>query len=646
VVIGGTGGIGRNICLDLLRDATAQIDILGRITTLPAVLRHAADRITMHRCDLTQDPVQWPDLSGPIDTVVFAAGTGSYAPLGQRDAAAMRIRNRIKTSGLLALERLIARETPRAVIYCSSMASQMGGVGQLDYAATNGLLDGFAHWRNPAAPDTRRMVINWDIWSESGMATAALPTDAAHQRHLSYGLSDAEGRAVFAQALALGRPQVLVSTLPLDLAAQFYEADPTPTATVKAATAPQAIAQILARLLGTADIPPDQPLSDLGVDSLGLIDLLEALGATFGTAPALSDIAPDITATGLAALLMADRPPPTATDLAKQIAALTGAAKVGPDDSLESLGVDSLLALDLIQWLQSAYGITVSLQELHPQQTATGLARALTPALSGTSNNLPDIPVTVHKWQSGTGHQTVCLIHPVGGETAAYKTLAAQIGPEVTILAISDPNLTAQTLHQIDLPQRAARYLDALDQTPNATTKNLTLAGWSFGAWVAQEMAVQSQKRANPVRRLTMIDPPEPDAGSRLAAYTTDEIEAALLHDLLPQLAPHAGSHRPLDSKITPELQSYLDRIVRCCEWNMEAMRRHRPRPLADTTVRIFIAEHTAQGLLVDPIDVAAHGAKWRALIDGPNQTEAMQADHYSIMDMPAVQQIASGLFD
>lgn len=151
---------------------------------------------------------------------------------------------------------------------------------------------------------------------------------------------------------------------------------------------------------------------------------------------------------------------------------------------------------------------------------------------------------------------------------------------------------------------------------------------------------------ATPQTLLTMIDPPEPDVGARLREYSADEIQAAFLHDLLPNLTQQNGSNRPLDSKIAPELQSHLDKIVTCCALNMASMRQHRPRNLANTHVRIFIAAQTAQGLLVAPIDVAAHCAKWADLTECLVHLETMPADHYSIIDSPAVEQIVSGLFE
>src|SRR6185503_2799717 len=110
----------------------------------------------------------------------------------------------------------------------------------LDYAAANGLLDGFARHGDPAGPAgpasaaTARIGFNWDVWRESGMARDALATDARHQAHLATGLSVAEGQRLFARALDLRLPQLLVTTTALPETPRFYGGD-TPAATTEPA---------------------------------------------------------------------------------------------------------------------------------------------------------------------------------------------------------------------------------------------------------------------------------------------------------------------------------------------------------------------------------------------------------------------------
>ena len=646
VVVGGTGGIGRNICQQILHGTENTIEIIAHKGSLPGNLRAYADRITLHHRDLTDSSLIWPEFSGPVSGVIFAAGLGSYAPIAQRDPATLRDLNRVRANGALALETLICREQPETVVYCSSMASLMGGRGQLDYSATNGLLDGMAQWTNPAAPATRRSVINWDIWAESGMAVTALVNDTQHQDHLKFGLSDAEGRSVFAQAMTLARPQLLVSTVALDQAERFYgntvASDPVQI-DVNPATH---IAMKVGKLLGLSAVAADQPLGELGLDSIAMIDLLAEIKDTFDAELGLSTITAEMSSSDIAALVDAQRPAqPGIRELAGLVAAALGQDSVDPEQTFGALGIDSLCAIDLMEQITRNYHVPLAVSDFGDTQTVTGLWAHITDCKAG--NPASAMTIKVDQWQKGTGAQrAICFIHPVGGETASYKPLLGKISGDITVLAIADPNLSLADPQLLSLPERARHYLDALASELDFTTTKVELVGWSFGAWVAQQMAVQGWADGTNIAHLTMIDPPEPDSGPNLGTYTKDEIQAAFLHDLLPRLSEKGTAIRPLETRIAPEIQNHLDRIVQCCELNMNAMRLHRPAPLAGTFTRVFVAAQTADGLLLEPISAEAHHKKWSALIANITYSATLAANHYTIMYEPAINLIAEKFFD
>ena len=58
-------------------------------------------------------------------------------------------------------------------IYCSSIASVLGNVGQSDYASANAWLDNYANYRNILREEGKRkgltLSINWPLWKEGGM---------------------------------------------------------------------------------------------------------------------------------------------------------------------------------------------------------------------------------------------------------------------------------------------------------------------------------------------------------------------------------------------------------------------------------------------------------------------------------------------
>jgi amino acid adenylation domain-containing protein len=299
LVIGG-GGIGGTLCRWLLQAPARRVVLLSRRAGLPPGLEAWRDRIDLVRADVG-DLAAWPAvldavarLHSRLDGVIHAAGIGAGSMIGVREAGPMAEAMRARTAGMLAVEALIARFRPGFVLYCSSMSTVFGGAGQFDYAASNALLDGFAQYRPAGGPDCVRMAVDWDVWRDAGMAAAA-PADARHRAHLAVGLSAEEGARVFAQALHLRMPRLLVSTTEIEASRRFY---PTrharPEVTVGRAAEPVPLAShlrdCLCRWLGVEELDPDESLRDLGADSLTLLDLVGELETGFGIEVRLSQL--------------------------------------------------------------------------------------------------------------------------------------------------------------------------------------------------------------------------------------------------------------------------------------------------------------------------------------------------------------------
>ncbi|MFI7098935.1 amino acid adenylation domain-containing protein [Streptomyces sp. NPDC050161] len=298
LVLGGTGGIGSSIAAHLLETTDCRVTLLARHANLPQALVRWADRVELIEADLADEPPERIrariDGNGlPIDGIVHAAGLASGALLARRDADAMRHGTAAKLRGALLMEELITAHRPAHAVYCSSMSAWYGGTGQFDYAAANGLLDGFAQYRPGPPDDTVRTAIDWDVWRDVGMAGDALPHDTRHRAHLAVGLTAGEGRRVFADALRLQLPHLMVSTTDLGHARSFYERAepaPAPEASGPAHGSPahgfvptaDELSGLLCRLLGTDSIDPSASLYDLGADSLAFLELITDIHDRYG----------------------------------------------------------------------------------------------------------------------------------------------------------------------------------------------------------------------------------------------------------------------------------------------------------------------------------------------------------------------------
>ncbi|MFG3254890.1 amino acid adenylation domain-containing protein [Streptomyces sp. NPDC048172] len=475
LVLGGTGGIGRASAAWLLEHTRGRVLLLSRNPRLPAELARWADRVGLVEADLTA--MSAPEVTAAVaghtarlDGVIHAAGLGFGGLLVRRDATAMRAAAAARERGALVVEELIETFRPGVAVYCSSMSALLGGVGQSDYAAGASLLDAFAHHRSGEAETTVRVGVNWDIWGETGMATRALESDGRHQAHLAVALTVEEGKAVFARALALQLPQLLVSTTDIDASRAFY-------------------------------------------------------------APSADDrTRPLVTPPGAATDSAGER----ADALARTLKDLLGVAELDPDDSLYDLGADSLTLISVIAQVEEEYGVECDLASFSHQVSLTEILKHIEAALTsaGPEASPAASPVTLDIWQEGTGPAVLCLVHPVGGDIQAYRPLVATLGPGPTVCLIADPALRDAALPAWSLAERARLYDAALRDRFGGPGHRLHLGGWSYGARVAMEMASLAETAGQPLESLHLLDPPPPQAGTLVAAYDETHLDRVFAAEL------------------------------------------------------------------------------------------------------------------
>lgn len=536
--------------------------LVARRGLLPAKLAPWADRVDLVEVDLGEigpDEVmaRLDARTRRVDGVVHAAGVAAGGLISRRDATAMRRATAGRTRGALLVERLVAHHRPAFVVYCSSMSAQLGGVGQLDYAASNGLLDGFARHRAAETDSTLRICLDWDVWNEVGLALDALPTDARHRAHLAVGLRVDEGRRLFAQALRLRLPHLLVCTTGLDRAREFYAPPAGPQVPVPAVLARSAADQV----------------------SGWLCDWL-------------------------------------------------GVERIDPAASLYDLGADSLLLLDLIDQAKEHFGVNLGLSQLSHR---VSLAEVLGLLGEPVRTDEPDgSTVTVQVWQSGRGPSVLCLVHPVGGDVQAYRSLVSALDPELTVCVVADPALARPEQPAWSLAERAARYHGALrDRFPRDEWR-WRLAGWSFGAWVALGMAAEAEAAGQPADELYLLDPPPPDAAPAFQAYDEERLAALFAHEL----GAATGTDTPASA--------YADALARCCRANLASMARHTLPRLAGTPGRLWLAGRPTAGLpaLGAPQEQAR---QWRTHLAGL-AWQLVDTTHYGIVGAPHARAVAEAI--
>ncbi|HEX4965431.1 MAG TPA: SDR family NAD(P)-dependent oxidoreductase, partial [Thermoanaerobaculia bacterium] len=220
LVTGGTGGIGLALAEHLARTAGARLALVSR-SGLPAGSERLASlaslgaEVMVIAADVADEESmrsavrQIRERFGALHGVIHAAGVpgGGLIQLKEQQEAAKVLRAKVR--GTLVLEAALAPLVSQApldfFLVCSSLASIVGGLGQVDYCAANAFLDAFAAARRGSV-----LAIAWDRWREAGMAAASVRPE------LAGGLLNSEALEVFDRALASGLPRLAVSTRPLE----------------------------------------------------------------------------------------------------------------------------------------------------------------------------------------------------------------------------------------------------------------------------------------------------------------------------------------------------------------------------------------------------------------------------------------------
>ncbi|HWU88469.1 MAG TPA: amino acid adenylation domain-containing protein, partial [Kofleriaceae bacterium] len=282
---------------------------------------------------------QAPDVRG----VVHAAGVLQDGSLLQTDPAAFAAVAHPKAAGAWALDRLFAdRSAPLDFfVSFSSAASLLGSPGQAAYAAANAVLDALAH--DQRARGIRGLSINWGPWAEAGLAARA---DRGKRLSLRGVLDLAPDAAVAMMGPLLASSSSLgqVGVIAFDDGA----------------------------LRRSLEAYGDRPMFSL-------------LGQPDGAAPAAGG------RDALLALAAPDRRPAVEDLLRREAARVLGlgAAELPIDRSLQQLGFDSIMAIELRNRIRARTSVAVTLADLMRGPTLAQLADTVLPQLAGAAVPAP-----------------------------------------------------------------------------------------------------------------------------------------------------------------------------------------------------------------------------------------------------------------
>ncbi|MEU5499876.1 SDR family NAD(P)-dependent oxidoreductase [Streptomyces griseofuscus] len=319
---------------------------------------------TATRCAADEDALRAAVEAAPhdISTVVHAATRTEFGPVLATDPEDFAATLQAKTGLALTLAAVLDGRPVEREIHCSSVAGVWGGAGMAGYAAGSACLDAFAaHRRAQGHPST---AVAFSPWALPGTVPSA---PQAAQRGLR-GLSADRALAALTSALDSGESAVAVSDVdwpafaagfgavrPTALFAEISEAretaeppaapaapDGSPAADLAARLTARTPAQREELLIGVVaeataavlghdsaeDVSARRAFTELGLDSLGSVQLRKRLSAATGLRLPASLVFDHPTVTRLARHLLSL----LAADSGPELAAAVGSAPPSAED--------------------------------------------------------------------------------------------------------------------------------------------------------------------------------------------------------------------------------------------------------------------------------------------------------------------------
>ncbi|HEX8273747.1 MAG TPA: amino acid adenylation domain-containing protein [Longimicrobiaceae bacterium] len=177
-----------------------------------------------------------------------------------------------------------------------------------------------------------------------------------------------------------------------------------------------------------------------------------------------------------------------------------GIQGVGPTQNFFDVGGNSFLALRLFAQVNRRLGHDLPLATLFAGATVRGMAEAIEERTrSAGADGSPVVAV-----QPDGGLPPLFGVHPAGRSVAAYVRLARHLGADQPVFGIPD---LAEDLSR-PIPEIAAEHLASIRSVQPRGP--YYLAGWSFGGFVAYEMAVQLERQGERAAFVGLMDTMSP----------------------------------------------------------------------------------------------------------------------------------------
>jgi len=195
------------------------------------------------------------------------------------------------------------------------------------------------------------------------------------------------------------------------------------------------------------------------------------------------------------------------TDLTGILENRLGIAGVGVHDDFFDLGGTSLTAVEVMARVSEVVGRALEPGLLLENNTVARLAEKIE---GDRETSIADIKTSPIVPIQALGEKTpIFLAHPAGGNVFGYRDLANRLGLDQPLYGLSAFELDEVSTHRLRIEDLASHYVRALREFQREGPYHI--GGWSFGGFVAFEMARQLSAAGDQVGMLVMLDTPAPD---------------------------------------------------------------------------------------------------------------------------------------
>lgn len=604
LITGGVGALGRQLARWAAGQGASHLALLTRrapegFADLVQELRDLGAEATIVQADVADRRAFQAALAGlpsgypPVRAVFHAAGVLDDGLIQKMDAGQLRRVLEPKANGAWNLHTLFGDSLDAFVLF-SSIAGTVCSPGQANYAAGNAFLDGFARFRR--SKGMTAVSIGWGPWDAEGMAA-----DSTVKQQL-------ESRGM--------RPLV-----------------------------PRTAFDLLERVLKSGAIHINLMDVDwnrmLGQFPGGVPRFLADHQTSGGEANAGRGNRDQALCGALAQSSEADRLAQITRVIAETLAAVVGkdADVIDPEEPLSSLGLDSLMGVELRSKLEIRLGIEIPMASLFEEPTVASLARVAAEAFTETLVGAPTVdaeqnglvappeepdaveatwsaqrPIRqrdlIHLGGSERDVPPLFCLHPVGGDLRCYDGFARAVRGR-PVLGIRPQGLQPGTQPQATLQALVDDYRRTIQK--RCPDGPYHLVGWSTGGIFAYEIARQLQAAGASVPALIMVDTPRPSVLAKVdlndnAKFLFDLVEFAnyfsganmqVTYEALQRLDKPSAlqlvlnlamEHGVLPAQTSPDA---VERLINVCREHVRVLQDYEP-PATSFRVHLLRPEDTS----------------------------------------------------